>query len=166
MGLLLLAGAPALAAEPYLLSVGVLGGLGGPLDADEPDPGVDHQGLQLNVGVLTEPRTLVALRVGRLELDEALGAFAEPTLDYATIAGEYRLFDGYYDSGLFLGLGGYRLESAETDAETAIGLTIGVSGDFEVSRWLSVIAELSGHWADLDSNQFFGMGHAGLAVKF
>ena len=52
------------------------------------------------------------------------------------------------------------------DDDTSLGLTVGVSGDFEVTRWLSVVAELSGHWADLESNQFFGLGHAGLAVRF
>jgi hypothetical protein len=164
---LLLSAAPGVAVEPYLVSVGVLGGLGGPLDADQPDPGVDHQALQLDVGVLTEPRTLVVLRLGRLEMDEPLGALVEPELEYATISGEYRLFDGWYDSGIFLGLGGYRLGADGVDEETAVGLTVGVTGDFEVNRWLSVVAELSGHWADLDAgSQFFGLGHAGLAVRF
>ena len=158
--------APAAAVEPYLVSVGVLGGLGGPLDADEPDPGLDHRSLQVDVGLLTEPRTLVMLRLGQLEIDEPLGALAEPTLDYVTLSGEYRFYKGWYDSGIFLGLGGYRLEGESSDDETSIGLTAGVTGDLEVTRWLSVVAELSAHWADLESNQLWGMGHAGLAVKF
>jgi hypothetical protein len=160
------AAAPAAAVEPYLVSVGVLGGLGGPLDADEPDPGLDHQSLQIDVGLLTEPRTLVMLRLGQLEIDEPLGSLTDPTLEYVTISGEYRFYKGWYDSGIFLGLGGYRLEGEAADSETSIGLTVGVTGDLEVTRWLSVVAELSGHWADLESNQLWGMGHAGLAVKF
>lgn len=158
--------APAQAVEPYLVSVAVLGGLGGPLDADEPDPGLDHQGLQVDVGLLTEARTLAVLRLGQIEIDEPLGVLAEPTLEYVTVSGEYRFYRGWYDSGIFLGLGGYRLEAEGSDEETSIGLTAGVTGDLEVTRWLSVVAELSAHWADLESNQLWGMGHAGLAVKF
>ena len=157
---------PAQAVEPYLGSVAVLGGLGGPLAADEPDPGLDHQSLQVDVGLLTEARTLAVLRLGQIEIDEPLGVLAEPTLEYVTISGEYRFYKGWYDSGIFLGLGGYRLESEGSDEETSIGLTAGVTGDLEVTRWLSVVAELSAHWADLESNQLWGMGHAGLAVKF
>jgi hypothetical protein len=166
---LLLAALPALPArgvEPYLIEVGVLGGLGGPFDADAPDPGLGNRSLQLGFGVLTEPRTLVAVRVGRVELDEPLGGLAEPELEYATVAGEYLVYDGWYDSGIFLGLGGYRLTSAGGAEDTSLGLTVGVTGDFELTRWLSVVAELSGHWADLESSQFFGLGHAGLAVRF
>jgi hypothetical protein len=159
-------GAPAAAVEPYLVSVGVLGGLGGPLDADAPDPGVDHGALQVDVGLLTEPRTLLMVRLGQLEIDEPLGTLAEPTLEYVTISGEYRVYEGWYDSGIFLGLGGYRLEAEGAESETAFGLTAGVTGDLEVTRWLSVVAELSAHWADLESSQLWGMGHAGLAVKF
>jgi hypothetical protein len=167
VGAVLLAAAPAQAVEPYLLSVGVLGGIGGPLDADDPDPGADHGALQLDVGVLTEPRTLVVLRLGRTEIDGTLGTVFEPTLEYATLAGEYRLYEGWYDSGIFFGLGGYRLRGSEEDEdETSVGVTLGVTGDYQVSRWLSVVAELSGHWADLESNQLFAFGHAGLAVKF
>ena len=158
--------APAAAIEDYLMSVAVLGGLGGPFDADEPDPGLDHQSLQLNVGLLTEPRTLVSLRLGQLDIDEPLGLLVEPTLDYLTVSGEYRFYKQWYDSGIFLGLGGYRLEGDGSDAETTLGFTAGVTGDLEITRWLSVVAELSAHWADLESSQFWGMGHAGLAVKF
>jgi hypothetical protein len=166
LGIALLIAAPAAAVEPYLIEVGVLGGLGGPLDADRPDPGLGNQALQVDVGLLTEPRTVVVLRVGRVEIDEALGGLAEPELEYATISGEYLVYDGWYDSGIFLGLGGYRLSADGADEDTSLGLTLGVTGDFEVTRWLSVVAELSGHWADLESNQFFGLGHAGLAVRF
>ena len=159
------------AVEPYLVSIGVLGGLGGPLDASAPDPGIDQQALQLQVGVLTEPRTLVVLRAGRLEMDDdaRLGSLAAPTLEYATIAGEYRFFENWYDSGIFLGLGGYRLEGERdgvTTDDTAVGVTVGVTGEFELTRYLSVLAEMAGHWADLDDSQLFGVGHVGLAVRF
>jgi hypothetical protein len=166
VGAVLLVAAPVQAVEPYLLTVGLLGGLGGPIDADDPDPGIDHRALQLDVGVLTEPRTLVVLRIGRTEIDGSLGGIFEPNLDYATLSGEYRMYEGWYDSGIFLGLGGYRLQGDDEEEETAVGVTLGVTGDYQVSRWLSVVAELSGHWADLESNQLFAFGHAGLAVKF
>jgi hypothetical protein len=172
VALALAAAAPAAeAVEPYLFTVGVLGGIGGPLDADEPDPGIDQQSLQVQVGMLTEPRTLVMLRVGRLEMDDEarLGGLSAPSLEYATIAGEYRFYKEWYDSGIFLGLGGYRLEGEQgggTESDTSVGATLGVTGEVEVTRYLSIVAELAGHWADLDAAQLFGAGHVGVAVRF
>ena len=165
------AAAAAQAVEPYLFSVGVLGGLGGPVDAGEPDPGIDQEALQLQVGLLTEPRTLVVLRVGRLEMDDdaVLDGLGGPSLEYATIAGEYRFFQEWYDSGIFLGLGGYRLQGDRggfEDEDTSIGLTLGVTGDVEMTERFSIIAELTGHWADLEATQLFAAGQVGLAVKF
>ena len=159
------------AIEPYLMSFGVLGGIGGPVDAAAPDPGIDQEVLQLQVGMLTEPRTLVVLRVGRIEMDDdaQLGELSGPSLEYATIAGEYRFFKEWYDSGIFLGLGGYRLQGdrgGRADDDTAVGVTLGVTGEIEMTQMFSVVAEVAGHWADLDANQLFAAGQVGLAVKF
>ena len=163
------AGGAAQAVEPYLFTVGVLGGLGGAVNAPEPDPGIDQEVLQLQVGLLTEPRTLVMLRVGQMEMDEgtSLDGLLSPTLEYATIAGEYRFYRGWYDSGIFLGLGGYRLQGdGAPDDDTAVGLTLGVTGDIEMTERFSIIGEFAGHWADLDATQLFAAAQVGLAVRF
>jgi hypothetical protein len=169
----LLAG-PARAADPFLLSVAVLGGAGGPLDADPPDPGVGQRSLELQLGLVTEPRTLVQLRLGRIDFaaDDQLGDVLDPQLEYATIAGEYRFYRNWYDSGIFLGLGGYRLSgivggpTGSEDDDTAIGLTGGVTGEFEITRHLGLLGQISAHYVDLDQSQLFANALAGLAVKF
>jgi hypothetical protein len=165
--------APARAVEPFLLNIGVLGGVGGPLDADSPDPGTSQRGLELQVGMYTEPHTLVQLRLGRLEFGDSdqLGDLFTPELEYATVAGEYRFYKNWYDSGLFLGLGAYRLSGERlaggpADEETAIGLTGGITGDFEITHHVGVLGQLTGHYANLDQAQLFGTALVGIAVKF
>ena len=175
IGLLAIGGvAPAHAAEPYVFSVGVLGGIGGPLDADDPDPGTSQRSLELQANLVTEPRTLLALRLGRIEFDDAdqLGAFHAPELEYATISGEYRFYKNWYDSGIFLGLGGYRLSGNARDSgggsreETAVGLTAGVTGEFEITQHFALLGEITGHYVDLDENNVFATAMGGVSVRF
>jgi hypothetical protein len=167
--LLLLPGA-ARAQEMYTFPAGLLGGIGGSVDV-EPGDDLGNTGFQLNLTMVTEPRTHVGFRLGQLSLDseERFGSLTEAELSYVTIAGEYRFPQSYYESGLYIGLGGYRLEGSrgfQDEEDTAIGLNLGVTGEFQVTQWLGVLVELSGHYADLDEAQFFGMGHAGLAIHF
>ena len=165
---------PAQAAEPYVVSIGLLGGIGGPLDADDPDPGTSQQALEFQVGLVTEPRTLLQLRVGRLDFDDDdfLGDVFSPQLEYATIGGEYRYYKNWYDSGVFLGLGGYRLTGDSVFAgggsrdETAIGVTGGVTGEFEITQHFALLGQISGHYVDLDQSQLFATAMGGVSVKF
>jgi len=169
-GLLLLPGA-ARAQELYTFTAAALGGIGGSVDAD-PGGDLGNTGYQLNLGMVTDPRTLVTVRLGRLGLDadEFFGSLTDADLSYVTIGGEYRFDETWYDSGVYLGLGGYRLEGTKRNGEdsrdSSIGLTIGVTGEFKVNRWLGVLLELSGHYVDFDEAQIFGMAHGGLAVHF
>jgi hypothetical protein len=167
--LILLPGA-ARAQEPYTFTVGVLGGLGGSLDAD-PGDDLGNTGYQLNLDMVTDPRTHVGIRLGNLALDseDRFGSLTDAELSYVTVAGEYRFPETYYESGIYAGLGGYRLEGTrggKDQSDTSIGLAVGVTGDFRVTRWLSVLVELSGHYVDFDEAQFFAMGHGGLAIHF
>ena len=167
---LLLPGA-ASAQELYNYTVGVLGGLGGSIDVD-PGDDLGNAGYQLNLTMITEPRTHVGFRLGQLALDgeEFFGSLREAELSYVTVAGEYRFRQAYYDSGVYLGIGGYRLEGTgagnEDASDTSIGLAVGVTGEFKVNRWLGVLVEISGHWADFEEAQIFAMAHGGLAIHF
>lgn len=167
--LLLLPGA-ARAQELYTFTAGLMGGIGGSFDA-EPGDDLGNTGFQLNLSMVTEPRTHVGFRLGKLSLDseDRFGSLSDAELSYVTVAGEYRFPQSYYESGLYLGLGGYRLEGNRgnrDEQDTSVGLTLGVTGEFKVTQWLGVLIELSGHYADLDEAQFFGMGHAGVAIHF
>jgi hypothetical protein len=169
-GLLVLPGV-AHAAEQYTYTAGILGGIGGSFDAD-PGDDLSNSSYQLNLSMVTEPRTQVGLRIGKLDLDsqEAFGTLTGADLSYVTIAGEYRFQDSYYESGLYIGLGGYRLSgnrfNGKADSQTSVGVVVGVTGEITVNRWLGVVVELSGHYVDLDEANLYGMGHAGLAFHF
>jgi hypothetical protein len=167
----LLAPGAAGAQETYTFTVGALGGLGGSLDADPGDE-LDNTGFQLDLGMVIQPANHLVLRLGSLDLDSA-ERFEDLTaaeLTYATIGGEYRYRHSYYDSGIYLALGGYRLEgddaAGRAEDETAIGLALGVTGEFPITRWLGFKVELSGHYADFDRASLFAMGHAGVVVHF
>ena len=174
MAMGLLVAVPAQAADPDLLSVAVLGGIGGPLDADPPDPGFSHQSLEFQLGIVTEPRTLLQVRLGRIDFksDDQLGDFFDPQLEYATISGEYRFYRNWYDSGIFLGLGGYRLSGSaggptgSEDDHTAVGVTAGVTGEFEITRRFALLGQLSGHYVDFEESPLFANALAGVAIKF
>jgi hypothetical protein len=169
-GLLLLPGA-ARAQEPYNFSVAALGGIGGSVDA-EPGDDLDNTGYQVNFSMVTDPQTHVGVRIGRLGLDksEFFGTLTEADLTYVTIGGEYRFDETWYDSGLYIGLGGYRLDGTDQvgddSRDTSIGLAVGITGEFKVNHWLGVLLEISGHYVDFDEAQLFGIGHGGIAVHF
>jgi hypothetical protein len=156
--------------DSYTLSLS--GGLGGSFDAD-PDPGLSNTTVQLGFSMALDKSTLFVARVGQLDLDdpEGFGSLTGADLTYVTVGGEYRLRRSLYDSGLFLGLGGYRLEGTHratgaSEDDTALGIVLGVSADFPITRRISILSELSGHYADLDEAQFFGMLHVGVALHF
>lgn len=160
------------AQELYTFTVGVLGGLGGSFDA-EPGDSLTNTGLQVNLGLVTESRTHLVLRLGQLALDddEFFGSLQDADLTYATIGGEYRVSESFYDSGVYVALGGYRLEgigrfSGDDSSDTSWGLSLGFTGELPITRWLGFQVELSGHYVDFDEAQVFGMAHAGLAFHF
>ncbi|HBL30563.1 MAG TPA: hypothetical protein DD490_27320 [Acidobacteria bacterium] len=169
-GLLVFPGAVR-AQEDYSFSVAGLGSLGGSLDADPGDE-VTNSGYQLNLGMVTDKRTMVVLRLGRLGLDaeESFGTLTDADLTYATIGGEYRFDETWYDSGAYIALGGYRLEGTALDGvadrQSSLGLAVGITGEFKVNPWLGVLLELSGHYVDFDEAQLFAMAHGGFAFHF
>jgi len=170
LGLLLLPGAAG-AQELYTYTVGVLGGIGGSFDAN-PGDSLTNTGYQVNLGVVTQPRTHLVLRAGRLSLDEDehFGSLSSAELSYATLGGEYRVRQDFYDSGIYVALGGYRLEgttgSGRDSSDTSWGLAVGVTGELPIKRWLGLQAEISGHYIDFDEANFFAMANIGLVVHF
>lgn len=164
------ASAEARAQDLHSLQFNLFGGIGGSHDV-EPGDGFSNEGLELGVLVPTDPGTVVGVRAGRLSFDEPFGRYdRDTTLDYVHLAGEYRFFEGFYTSGLFLGLGGYRLEGTRaggaSDSEDALGLVFGVTADFPLTRHFSVGLQLTGHYVDFDDQQLFATGLGGLSVRF
>jgi hypothetical protein len=161
----------AAAQERYSFTASLAGGLAGSFDAD-PDPGFGNLSYQAGFSWLTRPNNRVAVRLGRMDFsDEQMERWYDATLDYVNIGGEYRFSEGYYQSGIYLALGGYFLDGEPTvpdeeSSRSALGLALGVTGDFEVSDRFSIIVELAGHWADLPGAQMFANGLVGVAYQF
>ncbi len=168
LAFIVLAPSSGLAQSGYTYSIGLLGGLGGSADA-EPDTGLDNLGWQARFSMELEVRTLFSVRAGQLQLavDDVPGGLFDSDLSYVTLSGEYTFPAGFYESGVFIGLGAYDLSGDGVLAdESAIGLTVGTSGDFRITKRLSCLIELAGHYADLDYAQLFFMAHAGLSFHF
>lgn len=147
----------------YDFSLGLLGGVGGTEETDS----YTQPGFELLGAMELYPRTYFVVRVGQLAIDQDGGALPEGDLGYVTVATEYRNPAGFYNSGLFVGLGYYNLQSDDSLIdESAFGLNLGVTGDIPLGQHLSVMIELSGHYADLDTTQILLMGHAGLVLHF
>ena len=99
-----------------------------------------------------------------------VGVSVDTTLDYATAVGEYRFTESFYESGLFLGLGVYRLDGitllGQSVSEESVGLVLGISGEFVLTRSAGFVIEISGHLTNLDTIDTMVMGHAGVAIHF
>lgn len=156
--------------ELYNYSVDLLGTLGGSTDAD-PGNSLTNTGYQLNFLLVTEPRTLVGIRAGQLALDkdDFFNELRDAELSYATIGGEYRARQTSFESGVFLGIGAYKLEGTapgRSVSDTSWGLSAGVTSEFFVTRRIGILLELSAHYTDLDEARIFLMGHGGVAIHF
>jgi hypothetical protein len=168
---LLLLPAAAGAQELYTYTVGLFGGIGGSPDAD-PGGSFTNTGFQVNLGLVTEPHTHLVLRTGRLGLDkdQLFGSLSNADMEYVTLGGEYRYSEEFYESGVFVALGGYRLNGTQASGRDSQrdswGVSVGFTGELPIRRWLGVQAELSGHYVDFKEEQFFAMAHVGLAFHF
>ena len=168
--LLLLPAAAGAQQEVYNYTVGIFGGVGGSFDAD-PGGDLNNTGFQVNLGYVTEPGTHLVLRVGQLGLDKSdfFGSLSDADMKYVTLGGEYRYHESVYDSGIYVALGGYRLEGdsgSRRSTQDSWGVSVGVTGELPIRRWLGIQAEVSGHYVNFREAQFFGMAHGGLVFHF
>lgn len=166
----LLAPAPLEAQEDYTVSVGLFYGLGDSLDADE---GGGDDTFQLAASLVTDRRTRLGIRYGELSFsnDTVFNDVTNPDLSFVTIAGEYRFPETYFESGVYLGLGAYKLDgrrisTGEGFDDSAFGAVVGVTGEFSISRRFGFVVEGAGHYADLQPAQIFITGHAGFIFRF
>jgi hypothetical protein len=157
------------AAEDSVYSFNIWGGLGGPIDQE--NAGLSNSSYQLGFSVQPEDQLLVGLRVGQIDMSgESIGDLFDPTIDYATVVGEYRFTESFYESGLFIGLGLYRLDGVQlvggSVTDESVGLVLGISGEFVLTDRVGFLLEASGHFVRFDSVDTLVMGHAGFAIHF
>ena len=165
LAVLVLAPVGVMAQGASTYTIGLMAGLGGSTE-DDPDTDLDNFGWQALFDMKIDSVTSWGVRAGQLSLETDDSAF-DIDLNYLTVAGQYRFSDDIVDSGLYLGLGVYDFDGEPAfGSDTALGLALGVTGRVGITEKLSVLLELSGHYADLDQAQFFVMGHVGLGYHF
>jgi hypothetical protein len=165
---------PAAAQNLFNWTVGVMGGAGGSPDVKPGSRSFSNLGWQVEGLALTEHRTFLGLRLGHLALGDKstlFGSRVGADLSYLTLAGQYNYVESYYESGIYLGLGAYRLGGKDavtggSASKTVAGGVFGLTGDFRASRRISVLIELSAHYIDIRNAHIFAMAHGGLAVHF
>ena len=170
-------------ARSYTYAISGLIGVGG--SWDESDAGFGNLAWQLTFTNDIAEKTFFAVRLGGMNWgsEDRVAEAVGPSMFYASIAGEYKetrasFSGGFVEPGVFLGLGYYWMggdrflddESIEIESfsDHGIGLSVGLTGDIALNRnrnWTMRI-ELSGHYADLDAAQLFGMAHIGLSYRF
>ncbi|MEM6794256.1 MAG: hypothetical protein AAF725_09755 [Acidobacteriota bacterium] len=156
------------------VSLGLTVGVGGSPDGDE----FSGLGFQLSASWEWRLNTLAQLRVGGLDLDldrDNGGTLQPAEMTFISLATEYRHNADFYDAGVIIGVGFYRLESDSAfgssgflagEDESSIGLHAGVSGHFDLTDTWSVPVEILVHYADFDQAQLFITAQAGIAYSF
>lgn len=165
----LLAPAGATAQEDHPLEASLLFGLGGSYDEDQ--SGLGNSGYQLGLSLGVARRTKVGVRVGEIGYDtgDFVGSVANPDFSYITIGGEYTFSERYYESGIYFALGAYELDGLQGGLpfeDTTIGVAVGITGEFEITRRLGFVIEGAGHFADFGVARYFITFHGGLAYHF
>lgn len=96
-------------------------------------------------------------------------------IDYLTIGASYQFWEGDFTSGIFGGIGGYKvdpdrvpaeLEGFEDPEETVFGFHVGVDGDLRVISRLSLVGRITLHKIFSDTNRLLLTANAGVAFRF
>jgi hypothetical protein len=96
-------------------------------------------------------------------------------INYGTLGVSYEFWEGTYTSGLFAGIGGYRIEpeavatvfeSFRDVRETVFGLHVGIDSSVQLSRRLSVLARLTVHKIYSAEGHSILTANAGLVYRF
>lgn len=169
-GCLLAAANAASAQSDYDFSATALVGVGGGIGED--GVGFGNGTFQLGFSMATESDILLGLRVGQMSFaaDDRIGDLSDFDLTYASVVGEYLFSESYYTSGVYIGLGAYNL-GARRDAggsadESSIGFTLGLTGEFDITRSWAVRLEVAGHVLPSTEISTIGTALVGAAYRF
>jgi len=169
-GLFLSAPAVMAQATSYDFVASALIGVGGGLDED--DVGFGSGTFQLGIAMPTESDILVGLRLGQMSFDsdDSVGDLTDFSLTYATVVGEYVFAESYYTSGIFFGLGAYELDATNVlggdGSDTSAGLTLGLTGEWDVTRRWGFRVEIAGHYLASTEISTVASALAGATYRF
>ena len=107
--------------------------------------------------------------------DEVILPDLRTRIDYATVGVSYQFWEGDYTSGIFGGIGGYKVNPDPSPQditnfrdrnETVLGWHFGVDGDLRVLSRLSIVGRLTFHYVVSDSKRSLLAANIGAAYRF
>jgi hypothetical protein len=96
-------------------------------------------------------------------------------IHYVNLGASYQFWEGDYTSGIFAGIGGYRIDPDSVDRdlegfrdpkETVFGFHVGLDGDLRVFSRLSIVGRITFHKIFSDTNRSLLTANAGAAFRF
>lgn len=96
-------------------------------------------------------------------------------IDYTTVGVSYQFWEGDYASGIFGGIGGYKVNPDPSPQditnfrdrnETVLGWHFGVDGDLRLVSRLSIVGRLTYHYIVSDSKRSLLSANAGAVFRF
>lgn len=144
-----------------------------------------NKSFELYWSIPIEPELNLKFKGGRLESEIPIGYEADdpdtpdevdPTLFRRDVADgevahieavvEYEFDEPFGSSGLFAGLGYYRLSAPGEESQSTWGAVGGVNADFPITRRYGVVLEGSYHWTHAEFNPKFMTVSGGLRMSF
>lgn len=154
----------------------------GPVRPDnQPDPFLEsnfsfgNNSFELYWAMPIDTDSRLRLKLGRIEtevpLAERIGeenfrVDVEGEVQHAEAVVDYRFDELWGSTGLFGGVGLYRLAGPGFDAQTSFGFTAGVNADFPITHRYGAIVEASYHWTQAEFRPRYLTLGAGLRVAF
>jgi hypothetical protein len=136
-----------------------------------------------------ERNALVRMTYGSMWTEQALAGTSVTTSsgETATVPGakerinsisvdvSYLVFEGFFTSGLFAGIGGYQFNpqpmppefaAYQDPSEKVFGFNVGVDGDFRLGKYASLVLRFTYHNVSATPHRQFFNASAGLVGKF
>jgi hypothetical protein len=118
----------------------------------------EYSRFKIKLGQITAP--------GAFQVNGARVDVAKADLDHIDGIVDYRFSEPFGSTGLFAGVGLYRLDAPDQKEETNYGFNGGVNGDFPLSRRYGVVVEAAYHWVNLEYKPRYITLAAGLRISF
>lgn len=114
-------------------------------------------------------------RIVELDGEDVVLPELEVEIDYATVGVSYQFWEGDYTSGIFGGIGGYKVnpEPSPEDItnlrdfhETVFGWHVGLDGDLRVLARLSIVGRITFHKIRSETGRSLLTANAGAVFRF
>ena len=114
-------------------------------------------------------------RIVELDGEDVVLPGLEVEIDYATVGVSYQFWEGDYTSGIFGGIGGYKVnpEPSPEDItnlrdfhETVFGWHVGLDGDLRVLARLSIVGRITLHKIRSETGRSLLTANAGAVFRF